>query len=1333
MKYLFLCLFLLSGLSSVRAQHMLSRQMPFFYQLSSNEIFDIHQDRTGYLWIGTTNGLARYDGYNLQTFRSDYKQLNLLTNNSIVSLADNSRYVWIGTQRGVNLYDKQTCRIVPAPDERLRSIATSYIEVDKNDTTWIAAEGKVYRCDPTARHIKEYELSTARSAINSLYADRDNQLWALTYDGIFRYDRATDSFVSYPRLGNLNAAFTLFQDRSGRYWIGTWGEGLWQFFPDRQGDDCYLRRHVLNPRSGETEPIFFSMTQDDTFGYLWLLSYGGLYALQCTDEGELRQIDIQRLVDTQKMYTRIRKDREGNLWLASYDMAYTIFFDNSDIDNYPLHQFKEQTGWDANLLNLCPDEEGIVWMNQDRYGLCLYDPARDAFADVSRALHPGEADILLKSSFLPGVWMSARGANRLLRLTAPGMKVRIEEEADLSPLAQNRESIKSLAEDRPGNLWIATEKHVYLKPCGSSALEGPLPLDPPAALACDETGTCRAITTRGHLYRLMRRQGKATAEHKPDGVPPLGPEVEIKHMCFDQDDCLWLISSLGQIFRWDNRRGEYRDVQLNSAIEDCSVLGLLADGDYVWIITNKKLLRYDIRREVCTDYATTDGNVLVDAFRYRAFSTDGRGGLYAGGHRGFMHIRTDGASQAGKERPRPVITDVRVADRSIFFSPSSPANTVRSISLNPTDRNIEIFFSPLQYSLNAKLRAAYMLEGADKDWVMLGHDKHSAFYNELKKGTYKFRLKLEYEQGRWTEQEVLLTIHKAPAFYETWYAYLIYTVLAALCLYTAVRLYMRRIKLKSDLKLKEELTRTKLVYFTNVSHELLTPLTVISCVTDHLEQMPAADSVQRQSAILRSNVDKLKRLIQQVLDFRKMDVGKMKLNVSRGDVREFITRLCQSSILPLAQKKNILFEADFRGEDTCGYVDFDKLDTILYNLLSNAIKYTPEGRHVRLEASITRSEGRRMLTICVEDEGIGISPKEIDRIFNRFYTSKKNPGVETNGIGLSLTRDVVKLHHGTISVSSIEGRSSRFIVELPADKADYAAHELAENDAQAQPVNAADELNADDISAPDAPATPDAAPSADSGKPSLLLIDDNTELLYLMTERFKQRFIVLKALSGEQAWEALNNHAVDIILCDVMLPDANGWELCRRFKADVRFSHIPVIILTAKNGIDDRVASYEAGADGYVAKPFELKILSARVDNLIRASRLRQAAFRKEEDINLEALAYPRADKQFLQSIIGSIEQHLEQTEFDLEQLAADVNMSKSTLYRKIKTMTGMTPLDFVRNVKMKRACMMLLARTQNVSEIAYAVGFSNPKYFSKCFKEEFGMTPSEYVQKHNQ
>ena len=587
----------------------------------------------------------------------------------------------------------------------------------------------------------------------------------------------------------------------------------------------------------------------------------------------------------------------------------------------------------------------------------------------------------------------------------------------------------------------------------------------------------------------------------------------------------------------------------------------------------------------------------------------------------------------------------------------------------------------------------------------------------MSKGTYKFRLKLEYERGKWTESEMLLTLVKEPAFYETWLAYFIYTIFVALCFYTVIRLYMRRIRLKSEVKLQEELTRTKLTYFTNVSHELLTPLTVISCISDYLDQK--APAVHQQSVMLKANVDKLKRLIQQVLDFRKMDVGKLKLNVSEGDIREFILNVCRINFMPLAEKKHITLEAHVNAEAVQGYVDFDKLDKILHNLLSNAIKYTPDNKRICVDVQVVDEAEHKVLVVKVQDEGVGIPGKEIAHIFTRFYSSKRNRGIESNGIGLSLTKDLVNLHHGNITVESILGQGTCFTVTLPIDKESYSSDELIVEEALNQYV------------VPDN-AKEDGVLSDGTDKPAILLIDDNTELLSVMKEMFRERYSVLTAVDGQQAWDKLNNNEVDVIICDIMLPDTNGWELCTRIKGDLRFNHIPVIILTAKNGIDDRVASYEAGADGYIAKPFELKILFARVDNLIKSSRMRQAAFRKEENINLEGLAFPSADKQFLQSIIDSIEQHLEEAEYDLEQLATEMNMSKSTLYRKIKSMTGLTPLDFVRNIKMKRACMMLLSRTQNISEIAYAVGFSTPKYFTKCFKDEFGITPTEYQQKQS-
>ena len=296
---------------------------------------------------------------------------------------------------------------------------------------------------------------------------------------------------------------------------------------------------------------------------------------------------------------------------------------------------------------------------------------------------------------------------------------------------------------------------------------------------------------------------------------------------------------------------------------------------------------------------------MVDVFRYKAISLDGWGGLYVGGHRGFIHIRPVNALVVNRAPTSLHITDVKVEDKSIFFgnAEASGENTIHKIFLGPDDRNIEIFFSSLLYSLNAGCRIAYQLEGVDHYWIYSDNNRNSAFYNHLPKGTYKLRLKLEYERGKWTEGEVLLTIVKEPAFYETWFAYLVYVIFIGLCFYVVIRLYMRRIKLKSEVRLQEELTRTKLTYFTNVSHELLTPLTVISCISDYLDQKVPA--VRQQSVMLKANAEKLKRLIQQVLDFRKMDVGKLKLNVSEGDIREFVLNICQVNFQPLALKKNI--------------------------------------------------------------------------------------------------------------------------------------------------------------------------------------------------------------------------------------------------------------------------------------------------------------------------------------------------------------------------------------------------------------------------------------------
>lgn len=1307
MRYIFFPLFAFLTFSLVQAQHIFSRQFSFGDQIASNEIQNIHQDKEGYIWIATTNGLARYDGYRVVNFRSDYKNPHLLADNAIINIDDNDKYVWIATWGGINLYDKRTCRILPFPDERLKNHSVNYVAIDKTGNAWIGANDKIYKCNSDLKIANEYLLNSSQSEesnnIQSIYVDRENAIWVITLKGIFKYEPAVDNFKCYPFLEIGNSAGTMYQDQKGFYWLGTWGKGLWQFFPDKSGQERYKQCNVQGENGWDFKnATIYSIEQDNQLGYLWVLSHDGLFALKHIDAGELESVDIHNLVDTRMMYTRLCKDREGNLWLGSYDMGYILSFENLNVDNYPLLQLKKNFGWDANILNLSLDHDNVIWFEQDRQGLCLYDLASDKFVDSG----VGEVNIITKSLQKLGVWVNSKYTPRVMRLSQDNLNVRIEEEIQVG-------GVGDLIEDSKGNLWISVwYGHLNVKcPDKEDLVISGEDIPRMSSLASDKEGKIWGISYKKDIYRLECVDNRISCKLYGH-VPMLSEKEKINSFCFDSVGHLWLNTSLGRILRADAALKDYKNISFSNALDNCSVLGLIADRHNVWIIANRKVVRYDVASQEYQIYSTTDENVLPKVFRYRAICLDNQGGLFVGGHKGFMHIKNEAVSQ--DERPVHLyVTDVKVGNESLFFDKEVTKNTIDDLHLSSNDKNIEIFLSPLLYSGQTRFRIAYRLDGLDEDWVVLNKDRNSIFYNSLSQGTYRLHLKYGIDgEDTWADESVVLTIVKEPKFYETWYAYLIYVILLGIVIGGICYLLMWRMKRKAAIKLQEEVTYAKLTYFANVSHELLTPLTIISCIADYFAQK--LSGVDQQIVMLRANVDKLKRLLQQILDFRKLDAGKLKLNVSEGNIGEYVKNICQTNFSLLAQRKDVKLTVDVPVDGLIGYVDFDKLDKILHNLLSNAIKYTPSGKHILVKLNVLVEETRRILVLVVQDEGIGIRPGEVENIFTRFYNGGAK-GIESNGIGLSLTKDLVTMHHGSITVESKLGQGSCFTVRLPIDKDCYLEDEFINNvDILSDELNEVVEEN---------------LVVNDTDRFTILLIDDNTELLLVMEEMLQGCYKVLTATDGKQAMEKLNGDEINVIVCDVMLPDVNGWDFCTQIKSDLRFNHIPVIILTARNGINDRVNSYEAGADGYIAKPFDMKVLKARIDNLGKASRMRQIAFRKEENLNLTTLNYPSADEQFLQSIIESIETHLDDSDYDLQQLSDELHLSRSTLHRKIKSITGMTPLDFIRNIKMKRACMMLLERKMNVSEIAYAIGFTSPKYFSKCFKDEFGVTPSEYLQ----
>jgi DNA-binding response OmpR family regulator/nitrogen-specific signal transduction histidine kinase len=552
--------------------------------------------------------------------------------------------------------------------------------------------------------------------------------------------------------------------------------------------------------------------------------------------------------------------------------------------------------------------------------------------------------------------------------------------------------------------------------------------------------------------------------------------------------------------------------------------------------------------------------------------------------------------------------------------------------------------------------------------------------------------------------------------------------LAFVAAYFTSRILINRLKLRNELKISliekeksEELTQIKLRYFTNISHELLTPLTIIMLQIESMRKKNIGDASQFD--IMKENVIRLKRLIQQILIFRKTESGNMKLRIRENDIVAFVNNICKSNFKPLVNQKKIKFNVNVEPESYLAYFDPDKLDKIIYNLLSNAFKHTPNGGEIMVKVVFLQRGEINYMRLSVSDTGEGIAEQDIPHIFKRFYISSTSDQSQSHGIGLALTNDLIEMHKGTISVKSQLGEGAVFTIEIPVSKEIYSEEDLAED--EIVPADIPDMQDAI-VAESEQETEPVTEEHEDS---TILIVEDNKELQDLIVNNFAGKYNVLTADNGVKALEVLNDHEIDLIITDVMMPEMDGLTFCKMVKNDIATSHINVLVLTAKNSTEDRIEAYNAGADSYIAKPFELSVLNARTRNLVRKRQQKTETFQKNQDINISAMEYGSIDELFLKQAVKIVENKLADETFDFDQFAVDMATSKSTLHRKLKSLTGLSPGEFIRNIRLKHAALMLTKNSGNISEIAFAVGFNDPKYFSRCFKIEFGLTPREYQE----
>jgi len=1322
-------------------------KFPYNEKLPSNSVTRIYNDKEGYMWFGTKDGLCRFDGYDMKVFRSSAQTPVRLSSNDIQCITeDNDQKIWVGTYEGINIIDKKNFTIkqlnnIYVLKDRINSILT-----DSKGYIWIGTSTNgVVRINPvTGKFIrfsndKNSRLKLKNNNVTNIYEDHSGRIWiSLWKNGLSYIDQNLKQIHYISKIGSNDNPFRIFQDKEGLLWICTWGDGIYTM-QVHSNPGMTIKPIVL---SGKTEKrvdeIVYSITQDDKYGYIWIVTYSGLSMIEKEADNTFKILNTNTFFDetSNKLFHEISKDRKGNLWIGSVgDGLYKLDFNKLAIKNYPLTEIKELLNVQSYVTRFCQTNSGDLYLVINRIGMFHFKEITGKVNRptdfASKSLNSISAILNVKSK--NEIWVANEGEDliHIFKNTANGELKQIKV-ISLNNFKKSGEvTTTSLFEDSKGNVWIGSNNGIYLKPFNSSVKKLSSKVYNVNTIGEDTEKKIWIGTDKEGLFifnPVHTKNGISYSVTRKNLFIKNYQSYSIQSICCQKNGDVYIGTKEGCIYYYNQKTDVVSDISVLYGITEEGILDILEDDyGFLWITTIKRIIRYNPTNHAVTNFSVTDG-LLVSSFFKDSRIKLKTGQVLFGGNRGICLFNPATLNTSTKIAKQLVsITDILVQNKSIFDDENKKHfnSKDKSVTLKYSETNLSIEFSALNSSSANKIQYAYRLVGIDNNWNYSGNNRRFVNYANLPIGHYKFRVKASDENGIWSNQYTTLEIVILPPAYRSWWAYLIYFIILIAGGFFILRTVANRIRLRNELKIShiekeksEELAQIKLRYFTNISHELLTPLTIIMLMIESLQKKNKGDSSQFD--IMRDNIIRLKRLIQQILIFRKTESGNMKLKIRQNDVVAFINSICQSNFRPLVNNKEINFKIDSELESYIAYFDMDKLDKIIYNLLSNAFKHTPKGGSIVVKMSFVSRKEETIMRLSVSDNGDGIAEEDIPHIFKRFYISSTSDQSQSHGIGLALTNDLLQLHKGSIEVKSQLGEGAVFTIEIPVSKNAYTDSELSLDDLQ--PVNLSEipEIESDNTSVTH-------IKLEEESDLSILIVEDNNELKNLIVDNFSKVYNVLSAENGLQALKIIHETEIDLVISDVMMPEMDGLTFCKILKNDVETSHISVLMLTAKNSTEDRIDCYNAGADSYIAKPFELAVLDARVRNLMSKRKQKADSFQKNQEINISSMEYGSIDELFLKQAVIKVEENLSDDTFDFDQFAENMATSKSTLHRKLKSLTGLSPGEFIRSIRLKHAVQMLTNNMGNISEIAFAVGFNDPKYFSRCFKIEFGLTPREY------
>lgn len=1317
------------GTSSVKIE----QELP---SLTVNKTF---QDNEGYIWFATAYGVSRFDAFNLLTFKLKDDNDAVSPNQKIEVIKEIEGKLLLGAESGLYILDKKTYRVSPFSDCGLKGRRITTMLIDDQSKIWVGTHSAIYVYNKdfsrhtTFEHDPNDENTIPPGEVNNIYQDSKGEIWVSIWDaGIRKLDKKTHRFISFPAIGTRNNPFKITQDDRGQLWVATWGDGLFLFNPDDK-ENLYREIHIKNKRRGVgKEDLVYNIIQDHTKKYIWVLSFSGMSTFQYADDGTLEELDFGHLFEnTSNIFQDIYQDRTGILWLAiSGKGISTISFDKPLMRSFNLPEVQQTYHISPNFNMLYRDREDQIWFNLERIGMGKFAPQKDQLHTYSNLRFKDVLSLRAVNCALEvddELWVAGAYEPIIHVFRKDGNDMALLRTINLTQSVPQAGTPHHFFQDASGNLWVGTGRGLIYRKAGEQqfyAVEGIT--DHIMAITQDSQGKIWAATKEHGIYQVDNRTNWTTTGHIGQETKGLQTN-QIETMDADNHGYLWIGTKDNRLLSFNTQDTQIEEFANPQLLSTNQILHVVCLDSTVWLSTTRNVYKLFPADKRIFEYSASDG-IPVNMFTKGAYTVDKLNKtVYFGGNNGIVKFWE--SSFAPSHHSPVVVTDVKINNQSAVLHSLHQKFDFqeRSLVLQPEDQNLEIMFSSFEYTHPHKIRYAYKLEGVDKDWVYAPRERLFATYNNLGKGTYTFLVKATDLDNKWSSTVTRINIKKKPAFYESNLAYTLYALCIIGLVYAMIRFALNRLKLRSDLRIAQiekekttELVQTKLSYFTNISHELLTPLTIISCLIDDVQIITKKNLSQFDK--MRFNLDRLKRLLQQILDFKRVENHQMALRVGRHDIAAFVTNICSVYFSPLAKRKNIKFEVHQGDCHLEGYFDADKVDKIIFNVLSNAFKYTPRDGSIKVFFYTEQTPNGMHLVVKVQDTGIGIAPEEIEKIFIPFYNNRNAKQGETNGIGLALTKELAELHHGSIQVESMVGKGSTFSIALPMEKAAYSAEELLElHDSFMDSSNLLEKPTEFVLASPVADAT-------GKNNITILLVEDNEDLLQTVASILSRNYSVITSTQGEGALAILQNQNVDIVISDIMMPVMDGLTLCRKIKANEEISHIPVILLTAKNSIDDRIDSYQAGADSYISKPFDLKVLEARIHSFILHKRNKQVDFKNNPQINISSLEYTPQDELFLERMITMVEEHLADDQFDVVALGKELALSKSTLYRKTKALLDLSPSEFIKNIRLKHACQMMEKdQSISVSEVAFATGFSDPRYFSTCFKAEFGMTPSEF------